>query len=214
MDRHEWNKRYAEEAFLWKVEPNQFVVAETAGLRSGRALDLAAGEGRNAVWLAEQGWQVTAVDFSDVGIEKGRQLAESRQVAVDWWVADLTDYGVLSGGYGLVLICYLQLPEPERRQVIAKARDAVAPGGTFLWVAHDLSNLEHGVGGPRSPLVLCSPQDVVADLPGFEIVKAEVVGRRVEQEPAQDAQDSAGEAVALDSLVRAVRPAGPPNGHG
>lgn len=210
MDRHEWNKRYAEEAFLWKVEANQFVVAETTVLGSGRALDLAAGEGRNAVWLAEQGWEVTAVDFSDVGIDKARQLAESRQVAVDWLVADLTEYVPLSGAYGLVLICYLQLPEAQRRQIIAKARDAVAPGGTFLWVAHDLSNLEHGVGGPKSPLVLCSPQDVVADLPGFDIVKAVVVERRVDQEPAQA---SAGKAVALDSVVRAVRRAGPPNGH-
>ena len=89
MDREQWNRRYAEKAFVWTVEPNQFVVAETEGLTPGRAVDLAAGEGRNAIWLAERGWKVTAVDYSDVAIEKGKKLAESRGVRVHWIVADL-----------------------------------------------------------------------------------------------------------------------------
>ena len=202
MDRGGWDKRYSESEFVWTVEPNQFVVAQTRGLRPGRALDLAAGEGRNAVWLAEQGWRVTAVDFSDVAVQKGRRLAERRQVQVDWVIADVTRYEPASACYDLVLVSYLQLPKAERRLVISLARRAVAPGGTFLWIAHDLSNLEHGAGGPKSPAVLSAPEDVVADLPGFEIQKAEVVERRVEQDPVPDGVEAA---IALDSLVRAVR---------
>ncbi len=101
-----------------------------------------------------------------------------------------------------MLVCYLQIPEPERRLIIGRARRSVAPGGTFLWIAHDLSNLAQGVGGPKSPAVLCSPQDVVADLPGFEIQKAEVVQRRVRQDEPRGGPE---EAIALDTLVRAVR---------
>jgi SAM-dependent methyltransferase len=203
MDREGWNARYAEGEFLWKVDPNQFVVAETAGLHPGRALDLAAGEGRNAVWLAEQGWCVTAVDFSDVGIAKGRRLAEARAVEVGWVEVDLMEYQPLPDAYDLVLVCYLQVPEAQRRHIVARAREAVARGGTFLWIAHDLSNLEHGVGGPKDPAVLSGPEDIVSDLPDFEVRKAQVVERRVRQETAQGGVE---ERIALDTLVRAVRP--------
>ena len=203
MDRDDWNKRYSESEFVWTVEPNQFVVAETRGLEPGRALDLAAGEGRNAVWLAELGWQVTAVDFSDVATEKAKRLAERKQVLVNWIIADVTSYEPGAACYDLVLVSYLQLPEAERRLVIRQARTAVAPGGTLLWIAHDLSNLKHGTGGPKRPTVLSTPGDVVADLPGFEIRKAEVVERRVERDPSATGH---GTLTALDTLVRAVRP--------
>ncbi len=202
VDRNEWNRRYSISDFVWTVNPNQFVVAETEDLRPGRAVDLACGEGRNAIWLAERGWEMTAVDFSEVAIEKGRRLAQSRGARVEWVVADLATYELFPDFYDLVLVCYLQIPEPERRSVIDQARRAVAPGGTFVWIAHDLSNLDYGVGGPKSPAVLCSPGDVVADLSGFEILKAEVVQRRVEQ---AESTNGAGDAVALDTLVKAVR---------
>src|SRR5215470_17474277 len=113
----------------------------------GRALDLACGEGRHAVWLAGLFWEVRAVDWSDVAIAKGRQLAERHAVAVDWTVADLTSYVPEPEAADLVLVFYLQLPAEERTPILRKAAGAVAPGGTFLLVAHDLSNLEHGCGG-------------------------------------------------------------------
>ncbi|NIR32783.1 MAG: class I SAM-dependent methyltransferase [Gammaproteobacteria bacterium] len=202
MDREGWDRRYAEKAFVWSVGPNQFVAAETEGLRPGRALDLAAGEGRNAVWLAEHGWRVTAVDFSEVGLEKAKRLAAERHADVEWVLADLLDYRPELGGYDLVLMCYLQVPEGARRAILARAGAAVAPGGVFLYIGHDRSNLEHGVGGPQDPAVLCTPEEVAADLAGFGIEKAEVVQRRVEREPGHG---GATEAIALDALVRAVR---------
>jgi len=205
MDRDDWNARYSGTEMVWSVTPNRFVAEETATLAPGRALDLACGEGRNAVWLAEQGWSVVAVDFADAAIATGRRLAAERGVEVGWLVDDITAHQPEPGGFDLVLLCYVHLPEPARHALMAAARTAVAPGGTFLLVGHDRSNIEHGHGGPQDPAVLCTPADVVADLPGFEVLRAEVVERPV----ALDAgHGGPAEAVALDTLVRAVRPPG------
>src|SRR4051812_27791396 len=92
MDREAWDKRYEGKDLIWTAHPNRFMAAEIAGLPPGRALDLGAGEGRNAVWLAEQGWEATAVDFSEVGLAKGAELAARRGVSVTWVAADLRDY--------------------------------------------------------------------------------------------------------------------------
>ena len=96
--REDWNERYRRAELLWTAEPNRLFAAEVGELVRGRALDLACGEGRNAVWLAERGWTVTAVDFSDVAIEKAARLAASRGVHVEWVVADVTGYEPAHGG--------------------------------------------------------------------------------------------------------------------
>jgi 2-polyprenyl-3-methyl-5-hydroxy-6-metoxy-1,4-benzoquinol methylase len=90
MDRHAWNDRYAAANLVWTAEPNRTFAAEAAALPPGSALDLGAGEGRNATWLARQGCAVTAVDFSDVALRKARQLAEASGVEIDSVVADVT----------------------------------------------------------------------------------------------------------------------------
>lgn len=200
MKRNDWNLRYAAEELIWTAEPNCFLAAEAADLPAGRALDLAAGEGRNAVWLAEQGWTVQAVDFADVAIEKGKQLAEKRNVSaeVDFDVADLRHYEPDARSYDLVVLCYLQLPQDELSPILARAAHAVAPGGTFLLVAHDSENLAHGHGGPKSPEVLYTAEQVIAALGGeLEIEKAGTVERPVETDE--------GVKIAIDCLVRARR---------
>lgn len=198
MDHTDWNERYSTDDYVWDVEPNRFLAEEVADLTPGRALDLACGEGRNSVWLAEQGWAVTGVDFSDVGLEKGRRLAEHRGVAVDWVHADVTTHDAPPGHYELVIIFYLQLPPEERQATLLRAAAAVAPGGTFLLVAHDLSNLDGGYGGPQSPTVLTDPEGIAAHLAELSVERAEVVERPV---------DVDGETrVALDTFVRAHRP--------
>jgi SAM-dependent methyltransferase len=200
MNRAEWDRRYAGSDLLWTERPNRFLVAEIADLAPGRALDLACGEGRNAVWLTELGWRVTGVDFSEVAVEKAHRLAALRGVEVDWVVEDLLRYPFPTATCDLVIMLYLQLPAAERAQVIRAAAAALAPGGTFLLVAHDRRNLEDGYGGPRDPTVLYTAEDVVADLGDFEIERAGIVERPVET-PEGD------QAIALDTLVRARRPA-------
>ncbi|HZJ27393.1 MAG TPA: class I SAM-dependent methyltransferase [Acidimicrobiia bacterium] len=197
MDREDWNDRYRATELVWTADANRFVVAEVADLPPGRALDLAAGEGRNAIWLAERGWRTSAVDFSDVALDKARALAESRGVSLETIVADVTTYEAAPGAYDLVLVAYLQLPEPARSVVLRRATDAVAPGGTLLVIAHDRSNLDGGYGGPQDPTVLATPAEVAAALTDLDVVTAELVERTV------DTPD--GPRVAVDHLVRARR---------
>jgi SAM-dependent methyltransferase len=189
MDASEWDARYsaAAENLVWSAEPNRFVAAELAGMAPGRALDLGCGEGRNAVWLAARGWQVTGVDFSAAGLDKARDLAIKRGVdsKVAWVCADVTEWGPPRGGFELVLLAYLQLHAPARRNVVRRAVKAVADGGTLLVVAHDARNLAEGTGGPQDPAALYGAADLCADIAavgdaGIYVDKAETVARPVE----------------------------------
>jgi SAM-dependent methyltransferase len=197
MDRETWDERYRGKELIWTAQPNRFMAAEIAGLPPGRALDLGAGEGRNAVWLAEQGWEVTAVDFSEVGLAKGAELAARRGVSVNWVAADLRDYRPPSRAFDLVVVIYIHLPVSERRQMLAAASAAVAPGGELLVLGHDATNIEHGYGGPQIPEILFTPDDVAGELPGLEIRRSERVKREVETED--------GVREAIDAYVRALR---------
>ena len=197
MDHLAWDERYAVDELVWTAEPNRFLVAELEGLTPGRALDLACGEGRNSVWLAEHGWAVTGVDFSTVGLDKARRLADARHVSVQWERADVTEYQPPAEGFDLVIIMYLHLPEASRQTAFHSAAGAVAPGGQLLVVGHDSTNPTDGWGGPKDTAVLYGPDDVIADVEGLDIVKAERIRRPV--------QTDAGERTAIDVLVRAVR---------
>lgn len=197
MDSHAWDERYAAAELVWSVGPNQFVARECAGLRPGRALDLACGEGRNASWLALNGWSVTAVDFSPVGIDKARRLVGD--LLIDWQVADATTWSS-DDHYDLAILAYLQLPAAERRAAVRSAYDALAPGGTFLLVAHDSTNLAEGTGGPKDAEVLMTAEDVLGDLAdrSYEVVIAERVDRVVERD---DEHGGRRQATAYDALV-------------
>lgn len=198
MDRRGWNERYAEADRLWSSEPNPVLVEATAGLSSGRALDLGSGEGGDAVWLAQRGWRVTAVDFSDVALSRARSLAEARGLTIDPVLADLLSYEPPRGAFDLVVMLYIHLAPSDRRAVLERAAGALAPGGTLLVVAHDRSNLTEGHGGPRDPAVLYTPEEIVQELPGLRIERAERVRRPVEVD---------GVSVdAIDTLVRASKP--------
>jgi SAM-dependent methyltransferase len=197
VEREDWNRKHGEAGLLFGAEPNRFLVAEVENLPPGRALDLACGSGRNAVWLAARGWRVTAVDFSEVALEQARALAAARGVEVEWVAADVLDWQPAAEAFDLVVVLYLQLPPNERRAALAAAASAVAPGGTLLVVGHDLQNLNGGHGGPKDPRVLFTPEQVAAELPGLEIEKGERVLRPVETDD--------GQVQAIDALVRARR---------
>ncbi|MEU8264705.1 class I SAM-dependent methyltransferase [Micromonospora sp. NPDC048999] len=201
MDSSAWDARYAAAPDLvWGAEPNRFVVESVEGLTPGSAIDLAAGEGRNTAWLAERGWRVTALDFSPVAVERGRELAARRGVAVEWRVADVTAYRPVPGSYDLVLISYLHLPAEELATVLDSARRALRPGGTLVVVGHDRANLTDGTGGPQDPAILLTPEAVVDGLAGLRIQRAETARRPV---PTADG----GSVNALDTVVVAIRPA-------
>jgi SAM-dependent methyltransferase len=205
MDSTGWDERYAAADLVWSAGPNVWVETMTADLPPGRALDLAAGECRNALWLAERGWTVTAVDFSAVALDRGRRLATQRlgdrAEALTTVHADVVTWTPEPRGFDLVLVVYLHLPPKERVAVLESAARAVAPGGTLLVIGHDLANLSGGVGGPQDPTVLCRPADVVADVEpaGLQVQRADTVRRPVVQEDGSTRD-------ALDLLVLATRP--------
>lgn len=195
MRPEDWDRKYAEKEQLWSARPSRAVIAEATGLAPSRALDLACGEGRHAIWLAELGWRVTGVDFSEVAIGRGRESALLAGVDVDFQCADLLDYEPEHDAYGLVLVIFLQLLAEARRVVLARAAAALAPAGTLLLLGHDLANLTDGTGGPSDPSVLYTTEDIVAELPGLEIEKAERVLREV----------AGADRPAIDALIRARR---------
>lgn len=197
MDAKAWDERYAASDLVWGTAPNRFVEAECRTLPPGRAIDLACGEGRNAIWLASLGWQAEGVDWSDVAIAKARKLAAHAGVDATFAVTDLRTYSPEAGAYDLVLLAYLQVPAADRAIVFSRAANAVAPGGTLFLIAHDGHNLTDGTGGPKDPAVLYEPDDVVAHLGDLVVDRAEHVERAV------DGADRP----AIDVLVRAHRSA-------
>lgn len=207
MDAEAWDQRYAASELVWSAEPNRFVAEELADLPPGRAVDLAAGEGRNAIWLSGRGWQVTAVDFSGVALDKGARLAEastgSTAGRVEWVVADATQWRS-EQPLDLALIAYLQLPAAQRRAANRNAVESLQPGGTFLLIAHDSTNLTEGTGGPQDPAVLMTAEDVLADLDGIE-VGVERAGRVAREVVVDDDHRGEATATAWDCLVRVTR---------
>jgi SAM-dependent methyltransferase len=198
MDRDAWDERYRSEDMVWSAEPNRFLVEVVTDLTPGSALDLATGEGRNAVWLALQGWEVHAVDWSDVGLDKARELAQSAGVDVWFTRADLREWWPPSESYDLVVVAYLQIPHLERQGVWRSAAQAVRTGGHLVLIGHDRDNLEHGYGGPARPDVLYTAAEA-ADVLGrsLEVVRAEQVRRPVTTDE--------GEFEAIDNVVVARR---------
>jgi SAM-dependent methyltransferase len=195
--REDWDRRYAGVENLWSAKPNRFLVAEVEGLAPGRALDLACGEGQNAIWLAEAGWRVVGVDYSSVAIAKARARAARDGVDATFAEADLVEYELDPSAYDLVLMLYLHLPAEEHRLVLARAARSLAPRGTLVLLGHDLLNATEGVGGPSDASLLYTP-DIAGELPDLEIEKAERVFRDV----------AGADRPAIDCLVRARRPAG------
>lgn len=172
-----------------------------ADLPPGRALDLGAGEGRNAAWLASRGWDVTAVDFSQAGLDRATQMARRAGTTVTTVLADLASYEPAHAAYDLVLMLYVQVPGPLLAAILDRASAAVAPGGTLLLISHDLANLGGGYGGPQDPSVLQTADQVTSALHDDLLIEvAGPVDRTVETPD--------GTRTAIDLHVQARRPTG------
>ncbi len=208
MDKTSWNERYSGSDLVWPTSPNRWVVAQLEGHIPGDALDLGCGEGRNAMWLAEQGWAVTAVDFAENALAKARQeaaavLAPADAERISWVQGDVLTYEMPTSAYDLVLSTYVHLLDFERRELLRNCVRALAPGGTLLVVGHDTTNLTEGVGGPQEAAILFTGADIEGDLQdhlGSGALSLERSGR-----VAREVETEEGTVVAWDALFRARR---------
>ena len=172
-----WDARYSEEAYAYGTQPNAYFRQQLDTLPPGRLLLLAEGEGRNAVYAARRGWQVTAVDFSDEGRAKALRLAIAQGVRLDYQVADLTALGWQRPGYyDAVGLIYAHLPPDDRRAVHAAAAASLAPGGHLLLEAFGPRQLGLPSGGPKSAELLYEPAMLAGDFAGLTLLENHEVG--------------------------------------
>lgn len=150
MSRDFWEARHATDDYLFGTAPNAFLSSQRALIQPGmRALSIADGEGRNGVWLAEQGAQVHAVDFSPAALGKARKLAAERGVALETELADILEWDWPVAAYDLVVAIFIQFaPPPERERITAGIRRALKPGGLLILQGYTPRQIEFGTGGP------------------------------------------------------------------
>ncbi|MCJ2182053.1 class I SAM-dependent methyltransferase [Novosphingobium sp. 1949] len=178
-----WDARYADE-YAYGTQPNDWLVQRFADLKSGRCLCLADGQGRNGVWLAEQGFAVTSVDLSPVGLEKARALADSRGVAITTELADLATYDMGEGRWDAIVSIFAHLPPALREDVHARAVRALVPGGTLLLEAYTPDTLaQPGRGGPKGDqaAMLMRAEYLLNDFAGLDVLHAAETVREVNE---------------------------------
>lgn len=199
VDAQRWDRQYAEHDPPSFEDPSRRVAEEILHLPPGRALDLAGGRGRHAIPLAERGWDVTAVDFSQQALRQGGQLAAQRGVTVGWVHADLESWDPPGLAFDLVLIAYLQVDTAVLAAVLSRAAGAVAPGGRLVAVGYGQDASEPTQAGPRDPSRRYDLAVATAAVGPLVVERAELVERTIER--------AEGNRVAVEAVVRAVRPA-------
>ncbi|MEO5318575.1 class I SAM-dependent methyltransferase [Arthrobacter sp. CC3] len=203
FDESFWDERYRQHGSVWSRNPNPSLVAEAASLRPGSALDVGSGEGADSIWLARQGWRVTAVDISSVALARAAErAAEDATVAgrIVWVHHDLTAMPPPAGTFDLVSAQFMHLPLAQRTELYHRLAASVAPGGTFLIVGHHPDDLATGIRRPSQPGLLFTPEEIAAELDPEEWQIDVCEARR------RSVRDADGNSVTVtDSVLRAHR---------
>lgn len=175
-----WNERYAGEGLVYGDAPNDFLarMAERFPPR-GSALDIGAGEGRNALFLASRGLDVLAVDQSEVGMQKAQRLASERGLTLRTRAADLQEFDAEAESLDVVSSIFVHLPAALRAAVHERVRTWLKPGGVFVLEAYAPDQIGRGTGGPSDPSLLASLETIVGELKGLEIEHRAALVRNV-----------------------------------
>lgn len=176
-----WNERYSSETYAYGTEPNKFLTEMYDKLPSGRILCLGEGEGRNAVWLAELGYDVTAVDISEVGLLKARKLAKSRGVSIKTVHADLSEYEIKPRHWDVIVSIFCHLPPTLRENLHHRCVKGLSPGGVFLLEAYTPMQTEYKTGGPPSAEMMMDVQSLTSELGGLEFLHLQERVREVNE---------------------------------
>jgi SAM-dependent methyltransferase len=167
-----WNQRYDTPTYVYGTEPNSFLAAVAHHIPQGRVLSLGEGEGRNAVYLASLGHDVTGVDSSEVGLAKAQKLAASRGLRITTLVKDLTELMIEPLAWGGIVSIFCHLPAAARKRLHAAVVAGLKPGGVFILEAYTPRQLAYGTGGPKSPDLLVPLEELRDELEGLRLVHA------------------------------------------
>lgn len=165
-----WDQRYSNETYAYGTEPNDFLVSQLDRLVPGRVLCLAEGEGRNAVWMAQQGFTVTAIDSSEVGLRKARKLAAQRGVSITTLHADLKDFEIGEMKWDLIVSIFAHLPADLRKSVHRRCVTGLRSGGSMLLEAYTPQQLKYKTGGPASDEMMLDSHSLRQELEGLEFM--------------------------------------------
>lgn len=162
-----WDQRYSIEAYAYGEEPNKFITEEMAKLNPGRILFPAEGEGRNAVYAATQGWQVSAFDPSTEGRKKALQLAGKHNVEIDYRIASYDDINYLDDYFDCIVLVFAHMPANKRTAYHQKLAGFLKPGGSLILEGFSKEQLNYSSGGPQNLEMLFSEAEIQNDFSGF-----------------------------------------------
>ena len=176
-----WNQRYSESGYVYGTQPNDFLAEVVDRLPRGRVLCLAEGEGRNAVFLAGQGFEVVAVDASPVGLQKAERLAEEREVTIETVVADLHDYPIAPSSWEVIVSIFAHVPVPLRERLHREAVAGLKPGGAFVLEAYTEQQLQYRTGGPPTAALMMSRTSLASELAGLDFQVLQEAEREIKE---------------------------------
>jgi 2-polyprenyl-3-methyl-5-hydroxy-6-metoxy-1,4-benzoquinol methylase len=176
-----WDERYSAPDFAYGTAPNDFIASVTDKIPKGKILSLAEGEGRNAVYLASLGYEVTGVDGSEVGLRKALKLASEHGVTITTILADLGEFLIESEQWDGIIACYCHVPSIIRIPLHQAAVQGLKPGGVFVLEAFSKEQITYNTGGPQSPDLLMSLDDLKQELTGLEFIHAVQIEREVRE---------------------------------
>lgn len=176
-----WDERYSEPGYTFGTTPNAFLVSMVDRLPHGKILMLAEGEGRNAVYLASRGYDVTAVDSSSVGLDKAAQLASERGVKFTTILADLGEFRIDPEKWDGIVSCYCHLPLQIRTEMHRAVVNGLKPGGVFVLEGFSKEQMDYDTGGPKVPEMLLDVEQLKGELDGLEFIHAARLIRDVKE---------------------------------
>ena len=198
MSRTFWDERYSVESLVYGEGPNDFLASMAARLpAAGNALDIGAGEGRNALFLAQRGLDVLAVDQSEVGMQKARRLAHERGLRLRTLAVDLEQFNAEPGSFDMISSIFVHLPAALRAQVLRGVVTWLKPAGVFVLEAYAPEQISRDTGGPKDALLLAPLDVILAELNGLEVEHQAALVRNV-----SEGQFHSGDASVVQVLAR------------
>lgn len=159
--KNKWNKRYSSEEYFFGQEPNEFLKEEIEKITPGRALFIGEGEGRNSVYAAALGWEVDAIDISDVGKEKAEKLAADKNVKINYQITDAYDFTYPQNHYDAIVLIYFHIPLELREKYFRNLISSLKSGGRIILLVYDVDHLKHNSHGPKDLTILFTLENIV-----------------------------------------------------